>query len=51
MSKFSNPPPTRPTLTPPFTFSRLLASASLATDTRAYPWSFPLIFHWPTVLA
>ena len=24
--------------------SRLLVSASLATDTRAYPWGFPLIF-------
>ena len=32
-------------------FSKLLASASLATDTRAYPWSSPIIFHWPQVLA
>ena len=32
-------------------FSRLLASASLATDTRAYPNSFSLIFRWPPVLA
>ena len=31
--------------------SRLLASASLATDTRAYPNSLPLIFRWPPVLA
>ena len=30
---------------------RLLASASLATGTRAYPESFPLIFRWPQVLA
>ena len=32
-------------------FSRLLASASLNTGTRAYPWSFPLFFRWPPVLA
>ena len=32
-------------------FSRLLASASLATDTRAYPNGFPLISRWPPVLA
>ena len=31
--------------------SRLFASASLATDTRAYPKSLPLIFRWPPVLA
>ena len=31
--------------------SRLLASISLATDTRAYPNSLPLIFRWPPVLA
>ena len=30
---------------------RLLASALLATDTRAYPKSFPLIFRCPPVLA
>ena len=32
-------------------FSKLLASALLATDTRAYPKSLPLIFRWPRVLA
>ena len=31
--------------------SRLLAFASLATDTRAYPYSLPIIFRWPPVLA
>ena len=30
---------------------RLLASALLATDTRAHTWSFPLVFRWPPVLA
>ena len=32
-------------------FSKLLTSASLATDTRPYPNSLPLIFRWPPVLA
>ena len=31
--------------------SKLFASASLATDTRAYPNRVPFIFCWPPVLA